>query len=116
MFGKQGALMSEGIIQFTVEIKSLTNIRSRVIWPELTGPWIEGGLEDLMVHFMYAGLNAYNMECAMSLLLTSSEERLGQTVVDIITKMVEAMGAVQMAEIRLTRAALDQLRRDRIEP
>ncbi len=108
--------MSEGIIQFTVEIKSLTNIRSRVIWPELTGPWIEGGLEDLMVHFMYAGLNAYNMECAMSLLLTSSEERLGQTVVDIITKMVEAMGAVQMAEIRLTRAALDQLRRDRIEP
>ena len=108
--------MPEGIIQFTVEIKSITNIKSRVTWPELTGPWIEGGLEDLMVHFMYAGLNAYNMECAMSLLLTSSEEGLGQVVIDIITKMVEAMGAVQMAEIRLTREALEQLRRDRIEP
>ncbi|MFB3766175.1 MAG: hypothetical protein ACE14P_13145 [Methanotrichaceae archaeon] len=108
--------MSEGIIQFTVEIKSLTEIRSRVTWPELTGPWIEGGLEDLMVHFMYAGLNACNMECAMSLLLTSREERLGQIVVDMISKMVETMGAVQVAEIRLTRAALDQLKRDRIEP
>lgn len=108
--------MPEGIIQFTIEINGLTDIRSRVIWPELAGPWIEGGLEDLMVHFMYAGLSAYNMECAMSLLLTSSEEELGQAVVDMISKMVEAMGAVQMAEIRMTRAALDQLRRDRIEP
>ena len=108
--------MPEGIIQFSVEIKSITSIKSRVTWPELTGPWIEGGLEDLMVHFMYAGLNAYNRNCAMSLLMTSSEEGLGQVVIDIITKMVEAMGAVQMAEIRLTREALEQLRRDRIEP
>ncbi len=108
--------MPENIIQFTIEVKNPTYIRSRVIWPELTGPWIEGSIEDLMVHFMYAGLTAYNMECAMSLLLTSSEERLGKLVVDMITKMIEAMGAVQMAEIRLTGAALDQLRRDRIEP
>lgn len=108
--------MSERIIQFTIEIKNPSHIRSRVIWPELTGPWIDGSLEDLMVHFMYASMTAYNMECAISLLLTSSEEKLGQTVVDMITKMIEAMGAVQMAEIRLTRAALDHLRRDRIEP
>lgn len=108
--------MPEGIVQFEVEIQSLTKMRSRVTWPESTGPWIEGGLEDLMVHFMYAGWTAYNKDCAMSMLLTSSEESLGQAVVDMMTKMIEAMGAVQMVEMRLTRAALDELRRDRIEP
>jgi hypothetical protein len=49
-------------------------------------------------------------------LLTSKEERLGQAVADMITKMVESMGAVQMAEIRLTRDALDELKRDRLGP
>jgi hypothetical protein len=30
--------------------------------------------------------------------------------------MISTMGAIQLAEIRLNREALDQLRRDRIEP
>ena len=34
----------------------------------------------------------------------------------MMTRMISAMGAVQVAEIRLTREALDEIRRDRIEP
>jgi hypothetical protein len=108
--------MEEGIVQFEAEIQGLKDIRSRVIWPDSEGPWIEGGLEDLMVHFTYASWTAYNLGCAMSLALSSREESLGQAVSDMMTKMISAMGAIQLAEIRLNRQALDQLRRDRIEP
>ncbi len=108
--------MSEGIVQFEAEIQSLKEIRSRVIWPDSEGPWIQGGLEDLMVHFTYASWTAYNLGCAMSLTLSSREESLGQAVSDMMTKMISTMGAIQLAEIRLTREALDRLRRDRIEP
>lgn len=111
-----GELMSEGIVQFEAEIQSLKDIRSRVIWPDSEGPWIQGGLEDLMVHFTYAGWTAYNLGCAMSLVLSSQEESLGQAVSDMMTKVISTMGAIQLAEIRLNREALDQLRRDRIEP
>jgi len=108
--------MEEGIVQFEAEIQSLKDIRSRVIWPDSEGPWIEGGLEDLMVHFTYASWTAYNLGCAMSLVLSSREESLGQAVSDMMTKLISTMGAIQLAEIRLNRQALDQLRRDRIEP
>ncbi len=108
--------MPEGIVQFEVDIQSLNKIKSRAIWPEAAGPWIEGGLEDLMVHLAYAVWTAYNMGCAMSLFLGSQDENLGNVVADMITKTIGAMGAVQMAEVRLTRAALDELRRDHIEP
>ncbi len=108
--------MAEGMVQFEVEVLSLDRMKSRVIWPESAGPWIEGGLEDLVVHFTYASWTAYELECAMTLLLTSSEENLGKAVAEMMSRMVEAMGAVEMAEIRLTRDALDELKRDRIEP
>jgi hypothetical protein len=108
--------MPEGIVHFEVEIYAPSRIRSRVTWPESSGPWIDGGLEELMVHFTYAGWTAYMLRLPMSLMLSSQEALLGQTISDIMTRVVEAMGAVQIGEIRLTREALDQLRRDRIEP
>ncbi len=108
--------MSGGVVQFEAEVQSLTEMRSRVIWPDSEGPWIEGGLEDLMVHFTYAAWTAYNLKCAMSLALTSKDENLGKAVSEMMTKMMTAFGGVQMAEIRLTREALDALRRDRLEP
>jgi hypothetical protein len=108
--------MAEGVVQFEVEVQSMNEMRSRVIWPGSEGPWIEGGLEDLMVHFTYAAWTAYNMKCAMSLALTSKDENLGKAVSEMMTKMITAFGGVQMAEIRLTREALDALRRDRLEP
>jgi hypothetical protein len=108
--------MSKGIVQFEAEIHSLTKMRSRVTSPQSVGPWVEGGLEDLIVHFMYAGWTACNMECAMSMMLVSDEEETGQAVVEVLAGMSEAMGAVQMAEMRMTRKALDEMRRDRIEP
>ncbi|HSD58404.1 MAG TPA: hypothetical protein VLB04_09500, partial [Methanotrichaceae archaeon] len=102
--------------QFEVEVLALDNMKSRVVWPESSGPWIEGGLEDLVVHFTYASWTAYELGCSMTLILTSKEERFGQAVADMMTKMIESMGAVQMAEIRLTRDALDELKRDRLGP
>jgi hypothetical protein len=108
--------MAEGLVQFEVEIQALDNMRSRVVWSESTSPWIEGALEDLVVHFTYASWTAYELECPMTLLLTSKDENLGQAVADMMTKMIETMGAIQMAEIRLTRDALDELKRDRIGP
>jgi hypothetical protein len=111
-----GVIMSEGLVQFEVEVLALDDMKSRVVWPESSSPWIEGGLEDLMVHFTYASWTAYELGCPMTLILTSKEERLGQAVADMMTKMVESMGAVQMAEIRLTRDALDELKRDRLGP
>src|SRR5512147_2390122 len=108
--------MAEGLVQFEVEVLALDDMKSRVVWPESSSPWIEGGLEDLMVHFTYASWTAYELGYPMTLILTSKEERLGQAVADMMTKMVESMGAVQMAEIRLTRDALDELKRDRLGP
>jgi|SRR4030042_6195891 hypothetical protein len=108
--------MAEGLVQFEVEIKSLTDIRTRVIWPDSKGPWIEGGMEDLMVHFTYAGWTAYNLGCPMSMALASKDENIGQAISDMMTKIISTFGAIQIAEIRLTREALDELRRDRIEP
>jgi hypothetical protein len=108
--------MADLLVQFEADIQSMTEIRSRIIWPDSESPWIEGGLEDLMVHFTYASWTAYNMSCALSLVMTSREEALGQSVSDMMTGMISHMGAVQMADIRLTRDALDELRRSRIEP
>jgi len=108
--------MQEGLVQFEAEIQSLKEIRSRVIWPDSEGPWIEGGLEDLMVHFTYASWTAYTLGCAMSLVLSGRDESLGQTISDMMTRMISAFGAIQLAEIKLNRQALDELRRDRIEP
>ena len=103
--------MTEGLVQFEVEIQSLTEIRSRVIWPDSEGPWIEGGMEDLMVHFTYASWTAYNLGCAMSMALASKDENLGQAISDMMTKMISSLGAIQIAEIRLTREALDELQK-----
>ena len=103
--------MAEGIIQFEVEIADLARIRSRVSWPDSSGPWIEGGLEDLMVHFAYACWIAYRLGYAISLALTSDDDQLGQVVSSMLSKTIEAMGAIQMAEIRMNRQAMDDLRK-----
>lgn len=108
--------MTEGSVEFEVEVLTLDHMRSRVVWPESASPWIEGGLEDLVVHFTYASWTAYELGYPMALILTSREERLGQAVADTMTKMIETMGAVQIAEIRLTRDALDELKKDRLGP
>ncbi|MCJ7445697.1 MAG: hypothetical protein MUO26_14450 [Methanotrichaceae archaeon] len=108
--------MPDDIVQFEVEILSLNNIRSRTVWPEVAGPWIDGGLEDLMVHFTYAGWTAFNKGCAIFLLLTSREENFGKALSEMMTKMIESMGAMSLAEIRLTRDALEELKRDHLEP
>lgn len=108
--------MPEGIVQFEVEVTDLSLMRSRVSWPGSRGPWIEGGLEDLMVHFTYAGWTAYMLGYAMSLVLASQDNSLGQTVTDMLTKTIEAMGAVEIVEIRMTRDAMEQVKNDRIEP
>jgi len=108
--------LAEGMVSFEADIQTLTQMKSRVIWPNSTGPWIEGGLEDLMVHFTYAGWMAYSLGCAMSMILSSRDERLGQAVSEMMTRMIASFGAVQMAEIRLNREAIDELRKDRIDP
>ncbi|MDD1742837.1 MAG: hypothetical protein LUQ47_05835 [Methanotrichaceae archaeon] len=108
--------MPNDIVQFEVEILSFTSIRSRTVWPESAGPWIEGGLEDLMVHFTYASWTAHNQGHAISLIITSSEENLGKALSAMMTNMMEYMGAITLVEIRLTREALDELKRDRLEP
>ena len=71
--------MMDGLVQFEAEVQSLNQIRSRVICPDSEGPWIEGGMEDLMVHFTYASWTAYNLGCALSMALASKEEDLGQS-------------------------------------
>ncbi len=108
--------MAEGLVQFEAEIKSMTEIRSRIIWPDSESPWIEGGMEDLMVHFTYASWTAYNMSCALSMVLSSRDEALGRSFSDMMTRMISSMGAIQLAEVRLTPDALDELRRSRLEP
>ena len=111
-----GVIMAEGLVQFEVEVLALDNMKSRVVWPESSSPWIEGGLEDLMVHFTYASWTAYNMSCALSMVLSSRDEALGKSFSDMMTRMISSMGAIQLAEVRLTPDALDELRRSRLEP
>ena len=73
--------MAERIVQFEVEItNNMARIRSRVAWPESSGPWIEGGLEDLMVHFTYACWNAYMLGYAISMALATCDDQVGQAV------------------------------------
>ena len=103
--------MPEGIVQFEVEVTSMARIRSRVAWPKSSGPWIEGGLEDLMVHFTYACWNAYMLGFAISMALASGDEQVGQIVSNMLSKIIESMGAIQMAEIRMDRQAMDDLRK-----
>ena len=103
--------MPEGIVQFEVEATNMAQIRSRVSWPESSGPWIEGGLEDLMVHFTYACWNAYMLGNAISLAIASDNDQFGQAVSGMLSKTIEAMGAIQMAEIRMNRQAMDDLRK-----
>jgi hypothetical protein len=116
MFPSGRFLMAEGIIQFEVEITDMARIRSRVSWPDSSGPWIEGGLEDLMVHFAYACWIAYRLGHAVSLALASGDDQLGQAVSSMLSKTIEAMGAVQMAEIRMNRQAMDDLRKGGTTP
>jgi hypothetical protein len=108
--------MIDGLVQFEANIQSFRIIRSRVIWPDSESPWIEGGIEDLMVHFTYASWTAYNLGCALSMALTSKEEDIGRTISEMMTRMISSMGAIQLAEIRLTPDAIDELKRDHIEP
>ena len=108
--------MRDGLVQFEAEIGSPQNIRSRVIWPDSEGPWIEGRMEDLMVHFTYASWTAYNLGCALSMALSSKDENLGRSISDLMTRMISSMGAIQLAEIHLTPDATDELKKDRIEP
>ena len=69
-----------------------------------------------MVHFTYASWAAYNLGCALSVALSSNDENLGRSISDMMTRMISSMGAIQLAEIRLTPGALDELKRDRLEP
>jgi len=108
--------MRSGLVQFEAKIHSPMSIRSRVIRPDSEGPWIEGGMEDLMVHFTYASWTAYNLGCALSMALSSKDEDLGRTISDLMTRMISSMGAIRLAEIRLTPDAMEELKRDRLEP
>ncbi len=108
--------MIDDLVQFEAKIQNVNNIRSRVIWPDSEAPWIEGGMEDLMVHFTYASWAAYNLGCALSIALSSNDEFLGCTISDQMTRMISSMGAIQLAEICLTPGAMDELKRDRLEP
>jgi hypothetical protein len=108
--------MRDGLVQFEAEIGSRKNIRSRVIWPDSESPWIGGGMEDLMVHFTYASWTAYNLGCALSMALSSKDENLGRSISDMMTSMISSMGAIQVAEVHLTPDAIDELKRDRLEP
>ena len=108
--------MRDGLVQFEAKIHSSKSIRSRVIWPDSEGPWIEGGMEDLMAHFTYASWTAYNLGCALSMALSSKDEDLGRSISDMMTRMISSMGAIQLAEIRLTPEAMDELKGDHLEP
>lgn len=108
--------MPEGIIQFEVEIFTMAQSKSRLIWPETTGPWIDGGIEDLLVHFTYACWNAYKLGYAVTIALASGNDQLGQAVSSMLSKTIEAMGGVQMAEIRMDRQAMDDLRKGGVTP
>ncbi len=108
--------MIDGLVQFEAKIQSFKSIRSRVVGPDSEGPWIEGGMEDLMVHFTYASWTAYNLGCALSIALSSKDEDMGRSISDMMTRMISSMGAIQLAEIRLSPDAIDELKRDHLEP
>lgn len=104
------------MVQLEVEICDPSRIRSRISWPESRGPWIEGEIEELIVHFAYAGWTAYKTGCAVSLMLSSCDEDLGLSISEMLSKTIKAMGAVEVSEIRMNRDALEAVRKDRIEP
>jgi len=108
--------MTENLVQFEAEIVSLTEIRFRVIWPQSEGPWVEGAMEDLIVHFTHAGWTAFNMRCALSIALHSKDESLGRSISDLLNRIISSMGAAQMADIRLSAGAMAELKRDHIDP
>ena len=81
----------------------MSQIRSRVICPDSDGPWIEGGMEDLMVHFTYASWTAYNLGCALSMALASKEEELGKTVSDMMTRMISRTTSTSSRQLSLPR-------------
>ena len=94
----------------------MNQIRSRVICAESDGPWIEGRIEDLMIHFTYASWTAYSLGYPLSMALLSKEEELGKRISEMMTRMISSMGAIQLFEIRLTPEAIDEMKRDRIKP
>jgi hypothetical protein len=106
----------EGFVRFEVEIRGYSGIKSRVVWPEAEGPWIEGELEDAMLHFIYAGWTAFKKKCAISLSIVSSDESVGIAISEMLSRTIEALGAVEVGEIRMNQEAINSLRRDRIEP
>jgi len=107
---------AQSMVQLEVEITETARIRSRINWPESSGPWIEGEIEELLVHFAYAGWTAYKTGCAVSLMLSSCDEEIGLAISEMLSKTIRAMGAVEVSEVRMNRDALDALRKDRIEP
>jgi hypothetical protein len=108
--------MPEGIVSFEVEIADMARIRSKVVWPDSSGPWINGGLDDLIVHFTYACWNAYMLGFAISMEISGSDDQLGQVVLSMLSRTIEAMGAVQMGEIRMNQQAMDEMRRGSTSP
>jgi hypothetical protein len=48
--------------------------------------------------------------------LSSKDEDLGRSISDMMTRMISSMGAIQLAEIRLTPDAIDELKGDHLEP
>jgi hypothetical protein len=48
--------------------------------------------------------------------LSSKEEDIGRTISEMMTRMISSMGAIQLAEIRLTPDAMDELKRNHLEP
>jgi len=104
------------MVRLEVEIRDFTTMRSRIVWPESVGPWIVGGVDELMVHFTYAGWSAYKTGNPISLVLTSTVEELGIAVAEMLSRTIQSMGAVQVSEVRMNKEALDAMKRDRIDP
>jgi len=50
------------------------------------------------------------------MIITSKDEGMARTISDLLTRIVSSMGALEMAEIHLSARAIDELKRDRIEP
>ncbi|MBN1323949.1 MAG: hypothetical protein JW986_08155 [Methanotrichaceae archaeon] len=108
--------MSEGMVQFEVEILSYSRIRSRILWPDSHSPWMEGCLEELVVHCTYAAWTAYLQGMPLVQLLKSPDDSVGHAISDILTRTMESMGAALIGEIRMNGEAFDELRRSHIEP
>ncbi|WP_348531357.1 hypothetical protein [Methanothrix sp.] len=106
----------DGMIVFEVEIEDPTVMRSRIIWPTAEGPWIEGGVDELVVHLIYAMWSAYNTAWALSLVISSRYADLGISVSESLSKLICTLGAVEISEIRMDKNALEELRNSRIEP